>query len=546
MMKIDKKTNIIIIAINIAFVMLAVLLFGAEYDTNDDFVMASIASGFYGFVSPKIVFSNIIYGYLLVGLYHIAPMINWIIVIYYLMLVLVGTMLLQIVLLVKKRQALYYYACLMVIFYREIYCTINFTRIAAWVAAVSYIVLAFCLSKEERFRLSRCAFAGIGLFYSSMLRLEAFLEVSAFAFVAWVLQLVFKHYIRVMKLIVPYVILFSIILVTVFVDRMSYKSDKWEEYKQWNYERAMLLDYTVPDYFRYSEEYEQLGITYAQYASLKKWCFEDSDVYSTDFFSKVRNIGQEKKYTFQKLLRKVLDIIFSNSYLWLVFLIGFICVVMYRKRHMIVSFCMLSIVAFAEIAYLVIKGRYVKRALVGIGVGLALFLFVTALFGDEETETGKDKNIKQYIAMAGLVIALVISGKQYSFGNSFTQGNADVLDYIEQLSRDNIVVTEPFTSEYIMHAHGLLYAPRQNLMQNSIGLGGWYSQAPKMLEKQARLGIDNIYMSLLDENVVFLCCGAEEICNNYLTEKTGKEIDYTPIANFDDMSVVKYHYVERE
>lgn len=68
MMKIDKKTNIIIIAINIAFVMLAVLLFGAEYEKDDDFVMASIASGFYGFVSPKIVFSNIIYGYLLVGL----------------------------------------------------------------------------------------------------------------------------------------------------------------------------------------------------------------------------------------------------------------------------------------------------------------------------------------------------------------------------------------------------------------------------------------------------------------------------------------------
>ena len=77
----DKLTNnkfIVSLLINLTFLFLALLFCDMKYEVSDDFIMDAILSGALGHnYNEHLLFSNILYGYLLKFLYSITEKISW-------------------------------------------------------------------------------------------------------------------------------------------------------------------------------------------------------------------------------------------------------------------------------------------------------------------------------------------------------------------------------------------------------------------------------------------------------------------------------------
>ena len=77
----DKLTNnkfIVSLLINLTFLFLALLFCYMKYEVSDDFIMEAILSGALGHnYNEHLLFSNILYGYLLKFLYSITKKISW-------------------------------------------------------------------------------------------------------------------------------------------------------------------------------------------------------------------------------------------------------------------------------------------------------------------------------------------------------------------------------------------------------------------------------------------------------------------------------------
>ena len=74
----------IMMAVNLLILLWSVLGYGIHYETDDDASMAAILAGAYGEPSPFVVYSNILYSYI-VGLFYRIPgnHFNWMVIFHY-------------------------------------------------------------------------------------------------------------------------------------------------------------------------------------------------------------------------------------------------------------------------------------------------------------------------------------------------------------------------------------------------------------------------------------------------------------------------------
>ena len=73
-----KDKLIVSLLINLTFLFLALLFCDMKYEVSDDFIMDAILSGALGHnYNEHLLFSNILYGYLLKFLYSITKKISW-------------------------------------------------------------------------------------------------------------------------------------------------------------------------------------------------------------------------------------------------------------------------------------------------------------------------------------------------------------------------------------------------------------------------------------------------------------------------------------
>ena len=69
----QNRSFLCLLSLQIVFTIMILLFCDIKYEVSDDFIMSLIASGaFNGSPSPYIMFSNVLYGALLTGLYQLA------------------------------------------------------------------------------------------------------------------------------------------------------------------------------------------------------------------------------------------------------------------------------------------------------------------------------------------------------------------------------------------------------------------------------------------------------------------------------------------
>lgn len=77
--KSNLNSNIVLaIGINLIFIILALAFCDIKYEVSDDFIMATIMSGAYGYEpNPQMIFMNTILGYLMIPFYKLFPAVSW-------------------------------------------------------------------------------------------------------------------------------------------------------------------------------------------------------------------------------------------------------------------------------------------------------------------------------------------------------------------------------------------------------------------------------------------------------------------------------------
>ena len=87
-MKINCKRVDLLIAtgLNIVFFIAFVFVIGVKYETNDDLALSLLVEGAYGQRTPYMIYSNVLWGKLLVWLYTLIPTIKWYLVLLFFML----------------------------------------------------------------------------------------------------------------------------------------------------------------------------------------------------------------------------------------------------------------------------------------------------------------------------------------------------------------------------------------------------------------------------------------------------------------------------
>lgn len=143
----------ILLAIVINFIFLsAILLFcDVKYEVSDDFIMSAIMSGAYGSApNPHMIFSSILWGYLLLPFYYIFPVISWYLV-FQLLLCFVSFTLVSYMVLKKldRMMACMLITMLLTFFGDDVYILVQFTKTAMLAVMGGGIVFAWALFNEK-------------------------------------------------------------------------------------------------------------------------------------------------------------------------------------------------------------------------------------------------------------------------------------------------------------------------------------------------------------------------------------------------------------
>ncbi|MBP5318158.1 MAG: hypothetical protein J6Y77_01975 [Paludibacteraceae bacterium] len=232
-----QRYRIVLIALaNLLFVVGVVRLLPCCFETNDDVVMAWIASGAYnGTPDAHLVFINILYGYLISGLYTLLPGVEWyswaFLTFHVVSLTVLGHHLLQL-----QQKTFHRLAAMALLYYLElrILLLLQFTTTSAYVATAALVAMTFGRKKEQVFGLLWFLLAAMIRFKSAMLTGLVFA-----LFYPFLLSL--RGFDRRTFVLLSLAVVLSFGLETVHV--LAYRSHpQWKSYQIYNHNRANIND----------------------------------------------------------------------------------------------------------------------------------------------------------------------------------------------------------------------------------------------------------------------------------------------------------------
>lgn len=539
----------LLLLVNILVLLWSVFGYGITYEINDDVSMAAILAGAYGETSPFIVFGNFIYGSLLELLYRIPENhLNWIVIINYVAMF-VAYNAIGYVLIRRngawKGSVLFY--TFLILFCHETYLTYTFTRVSALTVAAGYYALFYGLTSERRDR-KMAALTGIFLVvYGSFVRFMPFLMISAFAAGSWVWKFIrvrklADDRVRLIKRSIPFFIMgFLVFGGEAFSNHVYQSTPGWEEYLEYNKLRSEVMDYELPDYETYAEEYQSIGLSLNDYYCLKTWNFGDPEVFSGETLKQILMIkGQEKisavdiRTAFQGVLE------------WSTAPIGiFVCLlvlyqVLFCKNRSLIVWTVL--VCLGEIFYLNLIGRAPARVTFVVYLGAVLHLMSLSEFDDEQ------KNA--FFECVGIVIlfggALLLAQMRLtdSTRKAGYYNNENVIQTIQQLrNTDKLYVWDVTDYDVIFHSYNILNAVNQGISENSVCLGGWMMESPLRNQILENYDVTNSFEALLTDPDVLLA-GDKYIGNKweYLREHYDESANFSIYQRYDKFDIIAFAY----
>lgn len=228
----------ILFVINILFVFFIVKNLPFRFETNDDVLMALIASGGYtGTPESHLIFINIIYGFILSFLYSITTFVEWYTLLFLALNVLGATILANFIL--KRSINKFLKISFLILFYLiffKITILLQFTTTAA-IICLSGIILIFSKKKKKYL-------FGIFLFIlGSLIRFEVAILTLLITSPLFLEELLELKKIKITKPLILASIVFVLVIAFNYVDNYLYNQNtEWKYYREYNLERGKIND----------------------------------------------------------------------------------------------------------------------------------------------------------------------------------------------------------------------------------------------------------------------------------------------------------------
>ncbi len=500
--------------------------YGIYCETDDEAIMAAILAGIYGEHSPFIVYGNILYGSFLKLLYQLpGNHLNWLIIVHYGMMFLAYIAIGYVMIRRHgaKKGSLYFYSFLL-LFLQGSYLSFNFTKASGLTVAAGYCLLFYGMDQKRQEKIRTAAVGIFLVVYGSFSRFQPFLMVSAFAFGVWVFIGLAewrdkKEWKTFIKRSLPFFAMGILVFGGQLFSDQVYKNDpNWREYLEYNELRSDLLDFGMPDYVTYEEEYRQIGFSENDYHCLKNWAYGDPEFFSKETLEKIVALKGEESFSAERLWECVRgvgewSVRYLGLYIWLLLLVK----LFFGKKRALIGWAVF--VSLAEAFYLYLCGRPLDRVTWIVYLGAALFLLQLP-----DQEENRRRGYVQKLVPAALVLcALVLCPLHWKDLTKHMRYENDVetLEKMQVMRSEGKLYVWPVVDYRIfLNSYNALNAANLGISENSVCLGGWLIESPIYDRVLERCRIDNPFEALLMDEDVFLVGGDMYIPNiwEYLRE----------------------------
>ncbi len=559
LIKFEKKYRftLIALAINI-FYLIICLFFGnhSYFGTVDDYFMARTLEGVFGNnYNIHLTFVNVVYGYLLLPLYHIFPKVGW----YYvgeMAEVFVSFMVITVVLL-KKMESWWgtIISLLFVLFFaRDFYLMLQFTQCAAVLGAAGMLLWVCGVETEKNKRLLFLG-GGVLILLSAMMRMSALEMGVPFLLCAMLFQI--RACLQNKRiLVVALLAVFSGLYGIDKFNRLHYTSPEYHKYKEFQAPRATLGDKSNYDKELFCDELEEENFSCDDYRLLNTWTFYDTEVFAIDTLKTVAKKINQRTFSLQpkKLFGEVLmqmERSMDKPGLWAFLLFcGLLFVSKVGKsRYAIISF----LIMIALMSYLLYWQRFVYR------VESGLWLYATTLtipfIGRLRMISSKPFYLFVSVIIIAIVLLFAYSGMYVrSVQNGDLQKSPLVFKSAVPKYKALFNYIDSSPNDAIYFANTRMYK-RFNYYRNPpylsepIGnwkkiapLGYWTPYFPDIEFHLKEHGVSNPLHDIVLDNMYVI---DDDGLVDYLQRHYYDSVNVQVVKEFDDVKIFKYSVVDK-
>ena len=396
MLKIIQKHPLLTaVILNSCFLLAAFIFCDPKYETADDFIEDAILSGsMSGTPDAHLLYSNIILGYLLKGLYTVIPSVSF----YFFFLIILGfcaiTAALWLILSNCKKDndvlmGILMCSIFLVFFTKDIYVLPQFTKAAAIACTVGGLVFLKGIWDKDGKNIIRIICGIVLTLGGCMLRMNVIYLSLPFLFISFCNRYYMyvksnddpknKYAIEILKRVACCILLIALAYLMLFLNNCIWDKDPdYARFRRMEPSRYEITDAPYTNNFEdIKPEMDSIGVSFNDYIMMKTWSFVDSEIFNEeklqDFISIQNRYSSSKPSGLKDIADDFADLdLLDYSIVWgLVILAAAYCIFSRKSVVFSVATVLLSL---ALIVAMIMYGRINYRVIGGIILGAACTL----------------------------------------------------------------------------------------------------------------------------------------------------------------------------
>lgn len=545
---------ILALAINFFYLMVCFSFCGKVYfGAIDDYFMARTLEGvFSNDYNVHMTFINVIYGYILLPLYHVFPKLGW----FYLgEIAEIFISFVTISFIIIKKAGIRQGTILSILFFfffaRDYYLTVQFTLCASALGAAGMLLLLYDIQSSKH-KMGRIFFGAALLLLSAIMRKDAFLMGIPLCACA-VFFLANKCFHSKQLFLVTLAILFAVLWGIDKFNQSHYTSTEYQKYKSFQAPRVVLGDKSNYDKDLICDELEEKNFSCEDYQLLKQWVFYDTKIFSIDSLQNIATLIKKSSYPlkWQFLTTSILNRLdgsVTKPGFWA--FISF-CLILFRNGKKGYAWGSLF-VTLSLMAYLLYMQRLVYR--VETGLWLYATTFSIPFWGVPHKTFLKHffpvtfvilVVITVFFACSGTFVRDVNRGKLWNIEHRSQSARPKyeaLFNYIQSSADSSIFLSKMSTYMSFSYYKRAPYLSEPfGSWKKIIPLGYWTPYFPDIEKHLYEVGVSNPIHDVVKENVFVI---NETELSDFLQRHYYDSVYVQEVQKFDDLKIFKYFQIK--
>ncbi|MCD8363941.1 MAG: hypothetical protein LUC98_13480 [Lachnospiraceae bacterium] len=535
----------------------AVFFLHPYYGSNDEFTLSAISSGAYGGDTWYFIYIHSAFGWILKAFYMLLPNVNCYTLVMYVLIFLSVTAIGFTWIRKNGRVGVLLAFLLALASLSPLYVEFQYTKTAAIVTTAGYVLIFG--AEKKRHTLTGIVFLLLG----SWIRFESFGMVSIVAFGLWLIR-AFRVFIKkeydwkrfFLQDCTPFLVAFALVFGSIALENIVVYTpgSAAAHYKEYDKARQQLLDYGVPEWDEYQEEYEALGLTRTDVLNLENWLIADSDRYTTEVYQAIVAFRQDRPFQWEYLLdylfllaKKPLFILSALLLLLWLFPLRTL-----RKRRNWISVLWPFAALLGIYLYFIKIYRVLPIVVTACLISVLVFSWTAA--GEELEDTWSERLNGRCFMRAGaigLIVTCVVCVRMLViplFGTAVQQSGESLAyrqlyDTITE-DKDIYYVFDPITNDGVELGYSIFEKLPEGYLTNVFTLGGWETESPQVTDNLAQYEQWNLMKSLYlsDRAVLISETMLEHLMIHIDDTYDGLFLTYSKVGEVGDFDLYTLNY----